>query len=332
MFRAAVIGVGSHGQESCAHLWPLCPNVELAGDCRPGSRTGLTPSPAQRRCPGSRRYPCVINPPVDGVVVAVPTADHARGCRAAAGGRDVAVLIEKPIATSLARGGSVCSALADVVRGDTGGGAYGAAQPGRRRGPAADLRHHGSSRCTGLPRFKPRSLDVDVILDVMIHDIDIRARDRRRRSRPRSRPWACPVLSGRIDIANVRLRFPDGCIANLTASRISRERVRKLRVFQPHALVSVDYAEPAGGGSDGHSPGLSEASRQDRCPTCRGSGGRRAAWNGNWPTSFARCADWRGAGRHRRRWTPGARRGASELRTSLQTDADGRVRRNGDPA
>ncbi len=89
--------------------------------------------------------------------------------------------------------------------------------------------------------FSPRSLDVDVVLDLMIHDVDIVLALAKAPSPRRSAPPGISILSGKVDIANVRLQFPNGCVANLTASRISTERVRKLRLFQPHQYLSLDY-------------------------------------------------------------------------------------------
>ncbi len=91
-----------------------------------------------------------------------------------------------------------------------------------------------------LSEFTPRSLDVDVVLDLMIHDIDIvlaLTAKLPRRSAPRESPFSLPE----VDIANARLQFPGGCVANFTASRVSTERVRKLRLFQPHEYISLDY-------------------------------------------------------------------------------------------
>ena len=93
-----------------------------------------------------------------------------------------------------------------------------------------------------LGQFTARSLDIDVVFDLMIHDLDIIL------AMVKSEVTSIdsvgvPVLTDRFDIANARLRFATGCIANVTASRISRERVRKIRFFQPDAYISIDYAE-----------------------------------------------------------------------------------------
>jgi predicted dehydrogenase len=93
-----------------------------------------------------------------------------------------------------------------------------------------------------LSGFPERSLDVDVIFDVMIHDLDIIS------AVDRSDVLAVdaigvPVLSSRVDIANARIRFASGCVANITASRISRDKIRKVRCFQPDMYVSIDYAD-----------------------------------------------------------------------------------------
>lgn len=92
-----------------------------------------------------------------------------------------------------------------------------------------------------LSIFTPRSLDVDVVLDLMIHDLDIVLSLVSSPVRE-VRAVGLPVLSNKVDIANVRLEFENGCIANFTASRVSTERVRKLRFFQPHQYLSLDFA------------------------------------------------------------------------------------------
>jgi predicted dehydrogenase len=96
-----------------------------------------------------------------------------------------------------------------------------------------------------MSEFSPRSLDVDVVLDLMIHDLDIVLW--LTKSAPEEiRAAGICILSAKVDIANVRLQFPGGCVANFTASRVSTERIRKLRLFQPHEYISLDYSRQDG--------------------------------------------------------------------------------------
>ena len=92
-----------------------------------------------------------------------------------------------------------------------------------------------------LSIFTPRSLDVDVVLDLMIHDLDIVLAFAKSPVKE-IRAVGLPILSEKVDIANVRMEFESGCVANFTASRVSTERVRKLRFFQPRQYVSLDYS------------------------------------------------------------------------------------------
>ena len=235
-FRAAVVGVGHLGRHH-ARILGAAPDVDLVAvvDRDPDRARAVAAEAGTVAVPDVRE----IDPPVDGVVVAVPTRDHVRvGLPLLEAG--VSVLVEKPIAASIAGADRLMAAAA-------ASGATLAVGHTERHNPAvtAALPLISAPRFIEVHRlasFQPRSLDVDVVFDVMIHDLDVVL------SCVGSEPVSIeavgvPVLSSRIDIANARLRFADGCIANLTASRISRERVRKLRVFQPHALVSVDYAE-----------------------------------------------------------------------------------------
>ena len=91
-----------------------------------------------------------------------------------------------------------------------------------------------------LSVFTPRALDVDVVLDLMIHDLDIVLAFVHSPVKE-IRAVGLPILSGKVDIANVRVEFESGCVANFTASRVSTERVRKLRLFQPGQYISIDY-------------------------------------------------------------------------------------------
>src|SRR5439155_22490021 len=96
-----------------------------------------------------------------------------------------------------------------------------------------------------LAEFSPRSLDIDVVLDLMIHDIDI-VLSLVPAPVGEVRAVGTPILSQKSDIANARVEFEDGCVANFTASRVSFEKTRKLRFFQPHDYISVDYASQTG--------------------------------------------------------------------------------------
>ncbi len=176
---------------------------------------------------------------VDAVTVAVPTEAH-RLVAVPFLERGIPVLVEKPLARSLEEADRIiaaaCASGATLAVGHT-----------ERYNPAV----RAASTVITDPRFvevhrlgtfPERSLDIDVVFDLMIHDIDI-VLSLVRADVESIEAVGVPVLTERIDIANARLRFANGCIANLTASRISRDRVRKIRFFQPDAYVSIDYAE-----------------------------------------------------------------------------------------
>ena len=169
--------------------------------------------------------------------VAAPTVHHLEVARALmeAG---VDVLIEKPLAASLAEADELVQLAATHKR---------VAQAGHleRFNPAVRatiplLTQPMFFEVHRLSVFTPRSLDVDVVLDLMIHDLDI-VLSFVNSPVKEVRAVGLPILSGKVDIANVRLEFESGCVANFTASRVSTERVRKLRFFQPRQYVSVDY-------------------------------------------------------------------------------------------
>jgi predicted dehydrogenase len=167
----------------------------------------------------------------------VPTSAHADvACALLETGIDV--LVEKPIAPDVASARRMVDTAARVGR---------ILQVGHleRLNPAiAELKRMVSVplffEVHRLSLFSPRSLDVDVVLDLMIHDLDI-VLDLVGSWPEEIRAAGISILSDKVDIANVRLAFPGGCIANLTASRVSTERVRKLRLFQPHQYISLDY-------------------------------------------------------------------------------------------
>ncbi|MBZ5531761.1 MAG: Gfo/Idh/MocA family oxidoreductase [Acidobacteriia bacterium] len=174
---------------------------------------------------------------VDAASVAVPTVHHLSVAKALmqAG---IDVLIEKPLASTLAEADELLRVAAANRR---------VAQVGHleRFNPAVRatvplLTKPMFFEVHRLSVFTPRSLDVDVVLDLMIHDIDV-VLSFVKSPVTEIRAVGLPVVSGKVDIANVRMEFENGCVANFTASRISTERVRKLRFFQPREYVSVDY-------------------------------------------------------------------------------------------
>src|SRR2546430_10736840 len=148
------------------------------------------------------------------------------------------VLVEKPLAMSLAEADQLIAAAQKYGR---------IAQVGHleRFNPAVRatlplLTQPMFFEVHRLSVFTPRSLDVDVVLDLMIHDLDIVLAFANSPIQE-VRAVGLPILSGKVDIANVRLELESGCVANFTASRVSTERVRKLRFFQPRQYVSLDY-------------------------------------------------------------------------------------------
>ena len=169
--------------------------------------------------------------------VAVPTVQHLEVARAlmSAG---IDVLIEKPIAATLAEADELIRLAQQTGR---------VAQVGHleRFNPAVRatvpiITKPMFFEIHRLSVFSPRALDVDVVLDLMIHDLDI-VLSFTASPVKEVRAVGLPILSSKVDIANVRLEFDSGCVANFTASRVSTERVRKMRFFQPRQYVSLDY-------------------------------------------------------------------------------------------
>ena len=175
---------------------------------------------------------------VDAASVAVPTVHHAEIARVLLQ-HGVDVLIEKPLASTLAEADDV---IRDARQADR------IAQVGHleRFNPAVAatvpiVTQPMFFEVHRLSPFGPRALDVDVVLDLMIHDLDI-VLALVHSPVKEVRAVGLPILSDKVDIANVRVEFENGCVANFTASRVSTERVRKLRFFQPRQYVSVDYS------------------------------------------------------------------------------------------
>lgn len=169
--------------------------------------------------------------------IAVPTFAHLETAKSLMGS-GIDVLIEKPIATTVAQADELIhiaeanGRVAQVGHVERFNPAVRATAPLITRPMFFEVHR--------LSVFTPRSLDVDVVLDLMIHDLDI-VLSFANSPVKEIRAVGLPILSGKVDIANVRIEFESGCIANFTASRVSTERVRKLRFFQPRQYISVDY-------------------------------------------------------------------------------------------
>jgi predicted dehydrogenase len=233
--RIAVIGVGHLGRHH-ARILATLPGVVLvaAVDLIP-ERARAAAEPAGADALGESLD---LIGRVDAVTIAVPTSDHLAVARPFLS-RGVHVLVEKPMAASTAEADEMI-ALAEAS------GALLAVGHSERFNPAMRaaspiLRTPRFIEVHRLSGFPERSLDIDVVFDVMIHDLDV-ILSVDRTDVVAVEAIGVPVLTPRIDIANARVRFASGCIANLTASRISRDKVRKVRFFQPDMYASIDYA------------------------------------------------------------------------------------------
>jgi predicted dehydrogenase len=233
--RAAVIGAGSFGRHHARVISQL-PDVQLVAIV--DQNHDLAQSVASEYNAQAFVDVSHLMGRVDTASVVTPTNTHETvASQLLSSGIDV--LVEKPIAHSSAAGERLTRLAADHGR---------ILQVGHleRFNPAIAA----LTRVVTLPLFfevhrlsvfTPRSLDVDVVLDLMIHDLDI-VLSLTGQSPSEIRAAGISVLSPKVDIANVRLAFESGCVANLTASRVSTEKIRKLRLFQPGQYISVDYA------------------------------------------------------------------------------------------
>ena len=231
--RIAVIGAGQFGRN----------HLRIVAASQQAELVALCDADATRAADAAREFGTVacgladLTGKADAAIVAVPTSAHAEiGCALLEAGIDV--LMEKPIAADLEGARRLIEAARINKR---------ILQIGHLEqfNPAVQA---VAKRITTplffeihrMSLFSARSLDVDVVLDLMIHDLDIVLS--MVGSMPEEvRAAGIHILSEKVDIANVRLAFAGGCVANLTASRVSTERVRKMRLFQPHQYVSLDY-------------------------------------------------------------------------------------------
>ena len=174
---------------------------------------------------------------VEAASVAVPTVHH-RNVAAALMAAGIDLLVEKPLASNLEEADELLS-LANANQRVVQVGHLERFNPAVRA-TLSLITQPMFFEVHRLSVFSPRSLDVDVVLDLMIHDIDV-VLSFVKSPLKEIRAVGLAVVTEKVDIANVRMEFESGCVANLTASRISTERVRKMRFFQPREYVSIDY-------------------------------------------------------------------------------------------
>jgi len=233
--RVAVIGVGSFGRNHARVISQL-PDVDLTALVDPNLAETEQLATLYGSAAFSAMEPAIGN--IDAAIVATPTITHeAVTSRLLEAGIDI--LVEKPIADTSTAGERL-------------------ARLARERGRILQVGHlerfnpavAALERVLTIPLFfevhrlsvfTPRSLDIDVVLDLMIHDLEIVVSFTRQMP-DEIRAAGISVLSPKVDIANVRLSFSNGCVANLTASRVSTEQIRKLRLFQPGEYISLDYS------------------------------------------------------------------------------------------
>ncbi len=238
----AVAGAGAFGRN---HLRVV---RELETEGQPVALVAAVEPDAGRAAEAAKQYGIKVLATVDELLnadlkldaacVAVPTVKHHEVASALVdAGLDL--LVEKPLAASLAEADDL------IERAERGGRIL---QPGHleRFNPGvlavqSNLKRPMFFEAHRLSVFAPRALDVDVVLDLMIHDLDIVLTFAASPVRE-VRAVGLPILSPKVDIANVRVELESGCVANFTASRVSTERVRKLRFFEPRQYVSIDYA------------------------------------------------------------------------------------------
>ncbi|MFN0086430.1 MAG: Gfo/Idh/MocA family oxidoreductase [Blastocatellia bacterium] len=232
----AVIGVGHLGQAH-ARIHASIEGADLVAVCDTNEAQGRTI--AERHATRFVRDYREILDSVEAVSIATPTVSHCEiTCACLEAG--VHVLVEKPISRTLDEA-DLMIRLADEK------GLVLQVGHIERFNPAflalqKEIHHPLFFEAHRMGVFSPRSLDIDVVMDLMVHELDIISALVRSEV-VKLEAVGIPILTPKVDLANARLEFANGCIANITASRVSGERLRKLRVFQPHEYYSLDYAE-----------------------------------------------------------------------------------------
>ena len=301
--RTAVIGVGHLGRQHARIHAALAAEgrTQFVSVCDINEETARNIA-AERATAWTTRWQALLGR-IDAVSLAVPTEAHCEiGCALLAAG--VHVLVEKPISRTLEEADRMIAAARE-------GGALLQVGHLERFNPAlVALKPHVRNplyfEVHRVGQFTARSLDIDVVLDLMIHDLDVvqwlvgenvEVTD--------VRAVGLPILTNRVDAANARLEFASGAVANITASRVGTEKIRKMRFFQPHDYIAVDYATRrasisnlAPTSSSGQWPGVNvhhleiadveplyaeiksfiEAATNRSTPTVTGHDGRQALW------------------------------------------------------
>jgi predicted dehydrogenase len=233
--KVAVIGVGYLGRQH-VRIYSESESVELLGVVDKNLKTAQSVANEFNTQAYTDFTPLLDK--ISAVSVAVPTTDHATVCCQLLS-RGIDVLVEKPMASSVEEAETMIEA---AVRNE-------------RVLQVGHLERFNPAICAArrivhqpmffeihrLGIFTSRSLDIDVVLDLMIHDLDI-VLDFVKSPVKTVSAVGLPILTSKIDIANARIEFESGCVANLTASRVSTEKVRKMRFFQPNEYISVDYS------------------------------------------------------------------------------------------
>lgn len=234
--KTAVIGVGHLGKAH-ARIHSSLPDVDLVAVCDTNEANGRAVAETyQTKFTANFRD---LLGEVEAVSIATPTVNHHEvACACLEAG--IHVLVEKPISRTLEEADEMIGlAESKSLTLQTGhierfNPAFQALQQ--------QLTNPKFFEAHRMGIFTPRSLDIDVVMDLMVHELDIIA-SLVNSEVVKIEAVGIPILTQKIDLANARLEFADGCIANITASRVAGERLRKLRVFQPNEYYSLDYAE-----------------------------------------------------------------------------------------
>jgi len=239
--RVGVVGCGAFGRSHARVYRQLADDASLAIEFAGVADSDVARAQAVAKEFGTHAFRSAeefIASGIDAASVAVPTVAHLAVARTLMES-GIDVLIEKPLATTVEEADQLI-ALAHRHGRIAQAGHLERFNPAVRA-TAPFLTQPMFFEVHRLSVFTPRSLDVDVVLDLMIHDLDV-VLSFVKSPVKEIRAVGLPILSKKVDIANVRMEFASGCVANFTASRVSTERIRKLRFFQPHQYVSLDYS------------------------------------------------------------------------------------------